>query len=83
MFWGTLLGEMTEVLWAGGPGGQCRGEDGHRRATKKQGRKRGWLWTAFIRQETSTITQEAETCSQAGHNYKMHYLDYSKGRCET
>ena len=31
---------MTEVLWAGGPGGQCRGEDGHRGATKKQGRKR-------------------------------------------
>ena len=40
MFWGTLLGVMTEVLWEDSPGGQCRWEDGHRGATRNQGRKR-------------------------------------------
>ena len=44
--------------------------------------KRGWLWTAFTCQEISAITQKAETRCQAGHNYKMYYSGYSKGRCD-
>lgn len=31
---------MTEVLWEDSPGGQYRWEDGHRGATRNQGRKR-------------------------------------------